>query len=121
MAPTLNRSGLSTVTDLAGLFRRVWSLDAGWLEGRPSDGEVLDRLRELSRIPQVVKYREWKNGVLTRARAAEGYEDWWHLLDGRTVHVISELRPDGGVTYLFDDETERLSLERQAYRMIADA
>lgn len=99
-------------------FRRVWSLDADWLEGRPSDGEVLDRLRELSRIPQVVNYREWKTGVLTKARTAEGYEDWWHLLDGHTVHLISELRPDGGVAYLFDDVTERLALESRFKSLI---
>lgn len=99
-------------------FSHVWSLDADWLESRPSDGELLDRLRELSRIPQVVKYREWKSEVLTRARTAEGYENWWHLLDGRTVHVISELRPDGGVTYLFDDVTERLSLESRFKSLI---
>ena len=99
-------------------FRRVWSLDADWLENRPSDGELLDRLRELSRIPQVVNYREWKTGVLTKARAADGYEDWWHLLDGRTIHLISEQRPDGGVAYLFDDVTERLSLESRFKSLI---
>ncbi len=99
-------------------FRRVWSLDADWLENRPSDGEVLDRLRELSRIPQVVNYREWKTGVLTMARTAEGYESWWHLLDGRTVHLISEQRPDGGVTYLFDDVTERIALESRFKSLI---
>ena len=99
-------------------FRRLWSLDADWLESRPSDGEVLDRLRELSRIPQVVHYREWKTGVLTKARTAEGYENWWHLLDGRTVHLISEQRPDGGVTYLFDDVTERLALESRFKSLI---
>ncbi len=99
-------------------FSGVWSLDADWLESRPSDGELLDRLRELSRIPQVVKYREWKLEVLTRARTADGYENWWHLLDGRTIHVISELRPDGGVTYLFDDVTERLSLESRFKSLI---
>ncbi len=92
-------------------FCRVWSLDAAWLEGRPSDGELLDRLRELSRIPQVVKYREWRTMVLTRSRTADGYEDWWHLLDGRTIHLSSELRSDGGVTYLFDDVTEQLAQE----------
>ncbi len=99
-------------------FRRLWSLDADWLESRPSDGEALDRLRELSRIPQVVNYREWKTGVLTKARTAEGYENWWHLLDGRTIHLISELRPDGGVTYLFDDVTERLALESRFKSLI---
>ncbi len=99
-------------------FRRLWSLDADWLEGRPSDGETLDRLRELSRIPQVVNYREWRAGVLASARTAEGYENWWHLLDGRTIHLISEQRPDGGVTYLFDDVTERLALESRFKSLI---
>jgi signal transduction histidine kinase len=99
-------------------FCRVWQLDAVWLEGRPSDGEILDRLRELSRLPQVVKYRDWRSTVLTKARTVEGYEDWWHLLDGRTVHLISELRPDGGVTYLFDDVTERLAQESRFKSLI---
>jgi signal transduction histidine kinase len=99
-------------------FRRVWSLDAGWLESRPSDGELLDRLRELSRIPQVVKYREWRNGVLAKAHTAEGYEDWWHLLDGRTIHIIAEQRSDGGVTYLFDDVTEQLAQESRYTSLI---
>jgi signal transduction histidine kinase len=33
------------------------------------------------------------------------------LPGGRTVHVASEPRNDGGLTYLFDDVTERLALE----------
>jgi signal transduction histidine kinase len=38
-------------------------------------------------------------------------EDTWHLTDGRIVHVMAEQRPDGGVTYLFADQSERIALE----------
>ncbi len=39
------------------------------------------------------------------------HEDWWYLPDGRTVHVVASPNPQGGVTYLFDDVTERFTLE----------
>ena len=38
--------------------------------------------------------------------------------DGRTVHVVTDCRGDGGVTFLFDDVTEKLSLERQYHSLI---
>lgn len=100
-------------------FRTIWQLDADWLETHPTDSEWLDRLRQLSRLPQVVNYRDWRTSVLTRSRSATGHEDWWHLLDGRTVHIIAEQRPDGGVTYLFDDATQRLALESRYNALIA--
>jgi signal transduction histidine kinase len=99
-------------------YRGIWELDADWLSGNPTIEESLDRLRGLSRLPQVPNYREWKLKVLTAFRSGDQYEDWWHLLDGRTIHVTAELRPDGGVTYLFDDVTQRLALESRFNAMI---
>src|SRR5260221_12674153 len=37
----------------------------------------------------------------------------WHLPDQRTLRVVTTPNSDGGVTYLFDDVTERLNLERR--------
>ncbi len=99
-------------------YRSIWELDVDWLAGNPTIEESLDRLRGLSRLPQVPNYREWKLKVLTAFRSGDQYEDWWHLLDGRTIHVTAELRPDGGVTYLFDDVTQRLALESRFNAMI---
>jgi signal transduction histidine kinase len=42
----------------------------------------------------------------------------WHLPDGRTVRVVTTPNPDGGVTYLFHDVTERLDLDRRFEEMI---
>src|ERR1700684_3722916 len=41
----------------------------------------------------------------------------WHLPDGRTVRVVTTPNPDGGVTYLFHDVTERLDLDRRFEEM----
>jgi signal transduction histidine kinase len=99
-------------------YRRLWLLDATWLATKPTDGQVLDRLRELSRLPEVVNYRDWKTKILSGYKTGTEYEDWWHLLDGRTIHVASAQRPDGGLTYLYDDATERFALESRYNAMI---
>ena len=99
-------------------YRKLWQLDADWLATKPSDGELLDRLRELSRLPEVVNYRDWKAKILSGYKTGSEYEDWWHLLDGRTIHVVSAQRPDGGLTYLYDDATERIALESRYNALI---
>jgi len=99
-------------------FRKLWQLDAGWLTQQPSHGEIIDRLRELSRLPPVVNYREWKAKVLAGYKPGSEPEEWWHLPDGRAIHVMAEERPDGGVTYLYDDATERLALESRYNALI---
>ena len=40
-------------------------------------------------------------------------ETMWYLPDRRTLRVVTTQNPEGGVTYLFDDVTERLDLERR--------
>ncbi|HWV80241.1 MAG TPA: ATP-binding protein [Hyphomicrobiaceae bacterium] len=99
-------------------FAKLWQLDADWLNQRPMHGELLDRLRERSRLPEVVNYREWKTKVLAGYKTGSEPEEWWHLPDGRALHVMAEERPDGGITYLYENETERLSLESRYNEMI---
>ncbi len=101
-------------------YRKLWLLDADWLASNPSDGEILDRLRELSRLPEVGNYRDWRSKLLGGYRTGTEYDDWWHLLDGRTIHVVSAQRPDGGLIYLYDDVTERFALESR-YNALIDA
>lgn len=89
----------------------VWGLEAQWLESGPKDGEILDRLRALRILPEQADYRAWRAKFLDCYQISEAREDWWYLPDGRSIHVVAEQRPDGGVTYLFDDATERIALE----------
>jgi len=92
-------------------FDTLWSLDPGFLDGLPTDGEILDRLRAERRLPELGDYRSWKTQVHAAYTATRAGEDWWYLPDGRTIHVVTSPNPQGGVTYLYDDVTERFTLE----------
>ncbi|MET0639338.1 MAG: ATP-binding protein [Hyphomicrobium sp.] len=92
-------------------FTKLWSLDPEWLSARPTDSDILDRLREIGVLPPVVSHRDWKAQVLASSRTGTPLEDDWHLTDGRIINVIAEQRADGGVTYLFADDTDRIALE----------
>jgi signal transduction histidine kinase len=99
-------------------YRKLWQLDEEWLKSRPTEGAVLDRLRELGRLPQVVNYAEWRSKILAAYGDGTPEDDTWLLPDGRTLQVLPEKRSDGGLTYLFVDESERLALERDYNVMI---
>ncbi len=99
-------------------YRRLWELDPVWLDKSPTDSEVLDRLKELSRLPATVDYRSWKAQLMAVYGEQRSYEDWWQLPGGRMLHVVSEQRPEGGVTYLYEDVSERLALESKYNALI---
>jgi signal transduction histidine kinase len=94
-------------------YRVLWDLDAAYLEHGPTDSAVLDRLRAARKLPEQQDFRTWKNQLHEAYRALEAKEDMWHLPDGRTLRVVTTPNTEGGVTYLFDDVTERLDLERR--------
>ncbi len=94
-------------------YINLWGLDPQWLRGQPRDTELFDRLRELGRLPEVVNYREWRNNILDPNETISEADRWWHLPGERIVQLISEQRPDGGVTHLYIDETKRLALESE--------
>lgn len=93
-------------------YRALWDLDAAFLDEAPTDSVLLDRLRAARKLPEEQDYRQWKNQLHEAYRSLEAREALWHLPDGRTLRVVTTPNPQGGVTYLFDDVTERLDLER---------
>jgi signal transduction histidine kinase len=94
-------------------YRTLWEIDAGFLDRRPADSAVIDRLRAARRLPEQQDFRAWKAQLHRAYRAREPATYEWHLPDQRTLRVVTTPNPDGGVTYLFDDVTERLNLERR--------
>jgi signal transduction histidine kinase len=92
-------------------YRELWGLDAAFLDGRPSDGEILDHLRAKRKLEEHADFRRWKQGVLAAYRAAEANQSWWYLPDGRTLRVVADPNPQGGLTYLFDDVSDHLNAE----------
>ncbi len=94
-------------------YRSLWDLDPALLDQAPSDSALLDRLRAERKLPEERDFREWKASLHEAYRATETREHLWHLPDGRTLRVVTTPNPEGGVTYLFEDTTERLELMRR--------
>jgi signal transduction histidine kinase len=94
-------------------YRSLWDLDAAFLDQRPTDSAVLDQLRASRKLPEEQDFRQWKGKLHEAYRALDPKEHTWHLPDGRTLRVVTTPHPEGGVIYLFDDNTQRLDLERR--------
>ncbi|MDI6027452.1 PAS-domain containing protein [Corticibacterium sp. UT-5YL-CI-8] len=92
-------------------FQKLWQLDAGFLGSAPENALLLDRLRSEGKIPEQPEWRRWKEGLLSAYRAVEPQEHLWHLPDGRTIRVIANPQPTGGVAWVFENLTERIDLE----------
>ncbi|MBX7248452.1 MAG: PAS-domain containing protein [Caulobacteraceae bacterium] len=100
-------------------FEELWGLDPAWLAERPTHSEWLDRLRQRRRLPETAEYAKWK------ARELEFYgqtevapDDLWNLPDGRTLRVVRQPHPMGGILLLFSDITGELGLRAQYNALI---
>jgi len=94
-------------------FRSLFELNASFLDQTPTDASVLDTLRTGRKLPEERDFRQWKQELYEAYTASEPKEHLWHLPDGRTLRVVTTPNPEGGVTYLYDDVTERLELHRR--------
>ena len=95
-------------------FVKLWGLPETFLDRHPGEGDILDRLRDMRRLPEQRDYQAWKRARLalygegTREKAGE---ETWHLPGGQTIRVASQPHPFGGLTFLYEDVTARLTLE----------
>ena len=80
---------------------------------QPTDAAVLDTSRGKRKLPEEQDFRQWKQQLFEAYRAVEPKEHMWHLPDSRTLRVVTTPNPEGGVTYLYDDVTERLDMQRR--------
>ena len=92
-------------------FQKLWGLDSGFLHSAPDNALLLDRLRSEGKIAEQPEWRRWKEALLSAYRAVEPQEHWWHLPDGKTIRVIANPQPKGGVTWVFENLTEKIDLE----------
>ena len=95
-------------------FRELFGLDAAWLDERPTHAEVLDRLRQRRKLPETADYSGWKARELEYYGTTEvAPDDVWPLPDGRTLRVVRQPHPLGGLLLLFADITDELKLRAE--------
>lgn len=100
-------------------FEKLWELEPAWLAERPTHGEWLDRLRQKRRLPETSDY----SGFKTRESEFFGLthtadDEMWTLPDGRSLRVVRQPHPLGGLLILFSDKTGELRLKAQFNSLI---
>jgi signal transduction histidine kinase len=92
-------------------FAQLWGLSLPFLDSRPDNSELLDKLRSEGKLPEQLNWRSWKETALSVYRSPDTQTDLWHLPNGQTLRVIATAHPQGGATWVFENLTEQVSLE----------
>lgn len=92
-------------------FHKLWELDHGFLASAPDNALLIDRLRSEGKLAEQPEWRRWKENLLSVYRSVDPQEHMWHLPDGRTIRVVANPQPKGGVTWVFENLTEKMDLE----------
>jgi hypothetical protein len=90
-------------------YRALFQLDP--FSRRAADGSAVSTGSDRAPAPEQADFRAWKAQLLEAYRAVEPKEHRWYLPGGRTLRVVTNPNPEHGVTYLFDDISERIELE----------
>jgi len=100
-------------------FAGLWRLDDGFLNTKPELGDVMERLRDARRLPEVANFPEYKRDWIRRLQTMiDPVEELLHLPDGSTLLSVAHPHPFGGVLMTYEDVTDRLSLERSYNTLI---
>jgi signal transduction histidine kinase len=94
-------------------FASMWGIAECWLAAQPSFEQVLEQLREMRRLPETADFRMFKGEQLRMFTSViEPQQDLMHLPDGRSLLLSISPHPLGGLTFVYEDVTDRLALER---------
>lgn len=95
-------------------FGRLWDLDERWLATHPSDGEILERLRDARKLPEQRDFASWKRERLALyTNVLDEREEHWHLPRAVTLHVTCQPHPHGGLIFTYADVSNQMELERR--------
>jgi len=92
-------------------YVKLWQMDEEWLQSNPSDIEILNYLRNKNQIPEQINYKKWRSEYLKIYELNNNAEEWWHTPDGKSIRLLKQPNPIGGVTYLYENLTEKFNLQ----------
>lgn len=100
-------------------FVKLWGFDEQWLATKPTYSEVLERLREESRLPEQANFPEFKAEQLAMFTSlVDTHNEFFYLPDGIALRVIVIPHALGGLLFSYEDMTDRLALERSYNTLI---
>ena len=94
-------------------FAQLWRLEEDWLSKQPLIDEVMDRLRERRRLPEVADFRAFRRNLVAQFTSLIApQEELLHLPDDKTLRLVVSPHPQGGLIFAYEDVTDRFALER---------
>jgi len=100
-------------------FAKLWRLEEEWLATEPTLAEILDRIRERRGLPEYADFRAFQRQQQALFTSLlEPQEELLHLPDERTLRRVAYPHPFGGLTFVYEDVTDRLALERSYNTLI---
>lgn len=101
-------------------YEQMTGLSGTWLDTRPKMTEIIDKMRELRKLPEQADYKQFKQNWLARFTSLlEPYEEMQYLPDGSVNRMIVMPRPMGGLLLTLEDVTSRLQLETSYNTLMA--
>ncbi len=101
-------------------YVNLFQFDENWLRSNPTLGDVLEDLRTRRRLPEYPNFQHYKK---TRMQffnnLIDPLQDLVHQPDGKIFRMLVAPHPLGGIFYIFDDVSEKITLERQYNTLIA--
>ena len=94
-------------------YRALWDLDAAFLDQSPTDSAVLDQLRARASCRSRPTSANGRTSCMRPIARSSRRSIGGTCRTGGRCASSPRPNPEGGVTYLFDDVTERLDLERR--------
>lgn len=101
-------------------YARLWRIDDAFLAEKPTISEVLDKQRELRRLPEQADFSSYKakrKALFTSV--IEMQEELVQLPDETILRTVITPHPFGGLLFLFEDVTDKVVLERARNTQIA--
>jgi signal transduction histidine kinase len=94
-------------------FAQLWRLEEDWLSNHPLVEEVMDRLRERRRLPEVADFRAFRRNLVAQFTSLIApQEELLQLPDDKTLRLVISPHPQGGLIFAYEDVTDRFALER---------
>jgi signal transduction histidine kinase len=92
----------------------LFDFDESYLVSTPSISEVLDDLMNKRKIIEVDDFSKFKQKINSYFRdIVSPYHTFMHTPDGRALNVIVSPNYGGGLTFVFEDTTEKINMERE--------
>ena len=93
----------------------MFDLPFAFMSSRPTLEAILDRLREMRKLPEQRDYIGWRDGFAILESGANGghYSERWNLPDGLTFRVTGRPHPDGAMAFVFEDISAEVSLTQR--------